>query len=585
VDEVGAEAFLEEAPLLDDIERSFSKSKSRTQPGAEKPSADKPDKSAPSKQADADPRPVLKRKRWGKREESAEAVVEEKPPEKKAVKPFIKQEMVTARTSQRFTIEISPKGQQILRWVAMGLPVLLVMAIAVYLFAGRPARRARPRVNEGMAAADPAALEAQAMALYNAALEYYRTGKVEETVATLQQVISLFPLTSAGTQARQALDRMSQGQAPFGGAASPPEPAAPAGQTTPPDASLPADIPKKKAFIGIRKPSDSDVPPTEGTNQPEPTNRATPKTPGTPPQGSTLVKTNATARVLPEGFVAVSEAGVDSSGWPIEIICLRDQSHMMLVPAGDFEMGSTNGEPNTRPAHRVRLKAFYVDRYEVTLIQYKHFLEQRRLKNNPYRDLSQASLAAVPSDHHPVVGMAWRDANAYAEWSGKTLPTEAQWEKAARGGDARTFPWGSGTPVWEKPRQPKQIDPVGSFSWDVSPYGCFDLASNAWEWCADWYDSNSYNSSPAEDPEGPKAALPPVSFRDPEKVIRGGSPKGDVTWRGFSGIQEEPLHVGFRCALEVERTAPRTPAGVVTEAPRSAQPPPAARIPPGGYKF
>jgi formylglycine-generating enzyme required for sulfatase activity len=260
---------------------------------------------------------------------------------------------------------------------------------------------------------------------------------------------------------------------------------------------------------------------------------------------------------------------------------------MMLVPEGDFEMGNNAGESNAKPVHRVKLKVYYIDKFEITLLQYKHFLEQRRIEKNPYRDLSQAALAAVPSDKHPVVGVAWRDANTYADWSGKSLPTEAQWEKAARGTDGRLFPWGSGAPTWEKPRVPKQIDRVGSFSWDVSVYGCFDMAGNAWEWCADWYDPNFYHSSPTEDPDGPNSAPVPTVFKDFEKVIRGGSAAWDSTWRGFSGIHEEPVHVGFRCVLDIERLAPRaTVVAPASNPPVSGRiPATAPKVPPGGYRF
>src|SRR5262249_59089820 len=133
---------------------------------------------------------------------------------------------------------------------AIALPVVLVVVFALFFFAGRSSRRVRPRALEGMAAADPAALEAQAMALYNAAVQYYRAGKVEETSSTLQQVITLFPLTVGGNQARQALDRMSRGEDPFDNA--------PSKDTASPPLSAPTenppseDPPKKKSFIGIR---------------------------------------------------------------------------------------------------------------------------------------------------------------------------------------------------------------------------------------------------------------------------------------------------------------------------------------------
>jgi formylglycine-generating enzyme required for sulfatase activity len=182
--------------------------------------------------------------------------------------------------------------------------------------------------------------------------------------------------------------------------------------------------------------------------------------------------------------------------------------------------------------------------------------------------------------------MAWRDANAYAHWAGKTLPTEAQWEKAARGTDGRVHPWGAGSPVWERPREPKQIDRVGSFAWDISPYGCHDMAGGAWEWCGDWYDPKYYASSPAADPPGPSRSLPPLEHSEPERTLRGGSPLWRVSWRAAGGINDELLHVGFRCALETETavarpavvsdTRPVTPKRTAT----TVRPPP-----PGGFQF
>jgi formylglycine-generating enzyme required for sulfatase activity len=289
---------------------------------------------------------------------------------------------------------------------------------------------------------DAGALEAQAAALYDAAVQYYRSGQTEQAVMTLQQIVSQFPLTSVGAQARAALDRSAQGQPLFEGlVADSTSDSASLAQSPPPATPPPAE--KKKPFVGIpttprsatqSRPADS---PDENLIA-----GAAPRLPGAPPQGSTLAKSDVKPRPLPTGFEAVESAGVHSTGWPIEIICLRDSSHMMLVPEGEFEMGNNTGEPNAAPIHRVKLKAYYIDKFEVTLLQYKHFLEQRRLEKTPYRELSQAALSAVSSDRHPVVGVAWRDANAYAEWSGKSLPTEAQWEKAARGTDRRLFPWG-----------------------------------------------------------------------------------------------------------------------------------------------
>jgi formylglycine-generating enzyme required for sulfatase activity len=223
----------------------------------------------------------------------------------------------------------------------------------------------------------------------------------------------------------------------------------------------------------------------------------------------------------------------------------------MLVPDGPFVMGSDSAEPAAAPAHRVTLRAYYIDKFEITLGQYKRFLDQRRLEQNPYRDLSAAALRKATSDRHPVVGVAWRDAKAYAQWSGKSLPTEAQWEKAARGTDGRRFPWGEGAAVWEKPRTTQQIDPIGTFQWDISVYGCRDMAANAWEWCADWYDPDFYEYSPDDDPEGPETWTPSVTHTDPERVLRGGSATGDISWRAPGGINAEPGQAGFRCVLNL----------------------------------
>jgi formylglycine-generating enzyme required for sulfatase activity len=647
VDEVGDEAFVNDIPLADEIERSFAQDRDKpTKPTSPKQSSSKPTKAPPGKPAsaprnkdqeptgrgkptqgppieskpesrgpevqsgesirgkrkepatreevderqpkreDREPPPVLKRRRWSTSEDDSDDVDDKPSPDEKAAR-STKQEPVTERPKKRFTIDLSPKAQQLLRWAPLSLPVLLILFFVFYLFGGSGGR---PKIRHGTEmSVDPGALEAQATALYDAAVQAYRAGQTEQALMSLQQVIAQFPLTRVGAQARAALDRHAQGQPLFEGLAaqstSTPEPVAPPPEVQMPTATQPPPE-KKKIAIGIPTTPPS-VPTTTDSTADNSIGATPPKLPGAPPQGSTLAKSNTKTKQLPQGFEAVESAGVHSSGWPIEIICLRDSSHMMLVPAGEFEMGNNNGEPNAKPVHRVRLKTFYIDKFEVTLLQYKQFLERRRLEKTPYRDLSQAALAAAPSDRHPVVGVAWRDANTYVEWAGKSLPTEAQWEKAARGTDGRLFPWGSGQPTWEKPRESKQIDRVGSFTWDVSVYGCFDMAGNAWEWCADWYDPKYYHTSPTEDPDGPKVAPTPQVFKDQEKVYRGGSVQWDLTWRGLSGIQEEPLPVGFRTVLNIELVAPRpTAAAPTTSQPSSGRiPATAPKIPPGGYKF
>jgi iron(II)-dependent oxidoreductase len=195
----------------------------------------------------------------------------------------------------------------------------------------------------------------------------------------------------------------------------------------------------------------------------------------------------------------------------------KDGAEMILIPAGEFIMGSPEGEGENdeRPQHTVFLDAFYIDKYEVTNFQYKQFMDATGhgapadWNNEKYNQPNQ-----------PVVGVTWHDAVAYAKWAGKRLPTEAEWEKAARGADGRIYPWGN---EWDSSKCNSGVGgdgyqytaPVGSFSDGASPYGVLDMSGNVWEWCADWYDNNYYSRSPQQNPKGPDSGS--------SRVLRGGS--------------------------------------------------------------
>src|SRR5688572_7314425 len=205
---------------------------------------------------------------------------------------------------------------------------------------------------------------------------------------------------------------------------------------------------------------------------------------------------------------------VAAQGQLSEIIS-KDGSIMILIPAGSFSMGSTN-EPNEIPERKVSLPSFYIDTYEVTHEQYATFLMAtgRRAPLDWPDGKMPRHLAK-----HPVVNVTWHDATAYATWAGKRLPTEAEWEKACRGSDARIHPWGnnadekktaSGADAQDKTHPEGRTFPVGSFPDDVSSYGAMDLAGNAWEWTSDWY--KPYPGNDHFD----------VEYGNKYKVVRGG---------------------------------------------------------------
>ncbi len=233
---------------------------------------------------------------------------------------------------------------------------------------------------------------------------------------------------------------------------------------------------------------------------------------------------------------------------------------MLYVPEGEFTMGSEEGDTDERPVHKIYLADYYIDMYEVSNAEYKKFIEAmgsrgflswdaQKRSNLPERpafwddnDLNSPDL--------PVVGVPWKDAAAYCGWVEKRLPTEAEWEKAARGIDKRNFPWGNSFEAKLANASGRQdgfmfTAPVSSFPGGKSPYGGHNMAGNVWEWCADWYDPEYYGSSPKDNPKGPETG----SY----KVIRGGSwedqpDKLRTSNRYADRPSQTTYNLGFRCA-------------------------------------
>lgn len=213
-----------------------------------------------------------------------------------------------------------------------------------------------------------------------------------------------------------------------------------------------------------------------------------------------------------------------------------DGALMALIPAGEFQMGSDYGEPDEEPVHTVYLDAFYMDIYEVTNALYKKFVDATGHKAPSYWSDPKSN-----APDQPVVGVTWHDAKAYCDWSGKRLPTEAEWEKAARGGlVGKTYPWGdiddTGPPGTGTHPGVSGAYPIGNFA--PNGYGLYDMSRNAWEWCVDWYGEDYYAKSPRENPKGPSSGK--------TRILRGGS------W--FAGIST-PLPVSYRYSYDPERSS------------------------------
>lgn len=211
-----------------------------------------------------------------------------------------------------------------------------------------------------------------------------------------------------------------------------------------------------------------------------------------------------------------SDSTVYGESEEFEIRTIRE-IEWVQIPAGNFQMGDNfnEGESDELPVHTVYLDTYYISKYEVTFKEYDEFCD--------------ATGRTKPSDEgwgrgaRPVINVSWADANAFCDWkSGETgeniyLPTEAQWEKAARGTDQRRYPWGNDSPdsyLANYNRNVEKTMPIGYYPSGVSPYGIHDMAGNVYEWCSDWYDDNYYSGSPTNNPQGPSSGF----FR----VLRGG---------------------------------------------------------------
>ena len=273
---------------------------------------------------------------------------------------------------------------------------------------------------------------------------------------------------------------------------------------------------------------------------------------------STTAPTKPPATKLPPVAATATEANVSPTTaslgdtWTSPL----DGMTMVYVPAGEFLMGSESGHADEKPQHRVILDGYWIDRTEVTNSMYARCVQAGVC--NPPSDRStkiyhsnfyyERSLyyGNTDFDQFPVVNVNWKGASAYCAWIGERLPSEAEWEKTARGTDGRTYPWGEKSPDCPLLNFNEMCEPnmsaVGRYPAGGSPYGALDMAGNVWEWVNDWYSANYYASSPTSNPPG--------SSIGNSRVLRGGSRFSGARDVRASNRSYGPMpgdFSGFRC--------------------------------------
>ena len=279
--------------------------------------------------------------------------------------------------------------------------------------------------------------------------------------------------------------------------------------------------------------------PTTGTQMPASTVTTWP-TPTTPP-APTPEPPTAALQPPPQQPTAVPALRPGSTQ-----VSDKDGMTLLYVPAGEFTMGSNDGEANEKPPHQVYLDAFWIDQTEVTNAMYTKCVKAGACQApSPTTSYTRDSYYGMTQfDNYPMLYVDWNDATAYCQWVGGDLPTEAQWEKAARGDDQRTYPWGNDAPTASRLNFNDNVGDtteVGKYPSGASFYGALDMAGNVWEWVRDWY--GSYPSSPQRNPTGPSSG----EYR----VLRGGSWNNDASIVRASLRRNSPgyrvNYFGFRC--------------------------------------
>lgn len=258
-----------------------------------------------------------------------------------------------------------------------------------------------------------------------------------------------------------------------------------------------------------------------------------------------------TAPKRTEAQAALAKLETSTETRPGRFSLLVSAGRMVAVAAGDFVMGLDGYDEVEKPKRTVVLAGFSIDAFEITNQEYNRCVEDGKCNPGAFSDDPQSA-----SPRQPVVGVTWTDAATYCAWAKKRLPTEAEWEKAARGTDSRLYPWGTEADCTKAnygtvtginlgcQENPGRVVSVGSYAIGASPYGALDMAGNVQEWVADWYLDKYYSGAPNKDPQGPA--------KGEYRVIRGGSfgspaTQIETTDRKFGIPNMYGRALGFRC--------------------------------------